>query len=257
MSVGHGLLTEVAEALDQASSPADAPAGVARLRDRHPEAHLGLTVDVEPYDGSPSYHVSVQAPDGPAWSVARVAAGGLPWPLRGVVRSTERDLLRVGDRVLQVDEAIACLDHVWSDERLTERLVGSSLVQQAVDERGLTLDANQLQRAVDAFRRAKGLHTAEATEAWLDANGLALAGLVELARGSALVVQLRRAVVAEASPKELAVAAERLVNLHVAWTEPTDQATAEAFATDPASVITLRPQRAQHRDCALAGRGRP
>ena len=237
MSVDHRLLAEVADALEQANDPADAGDLVARLRLRHPGTDLNLTVDVEPYDASASYHVTVREPGGPDWSLARAASGGLPWPLRGVVRSTERDLLRVGERVLQVDEAIACLDHVWSDERLTERLVSSSLVQRAIEERGLTLDARDLQAAVDAFRRAKGLHSAEATQAWLDRQGLALAGLVELARGSALVARVRREVVAEASAQQLARASERLVNLHVAWTEPADRDTAAAFATDPATVI--------------------
>ncbi len=237
MSVDHGLLAEVAEALDQATDPADARARVARLRQRHTGTDLSLTVDVEPYDASAAYHVSIHDRGGPAWSLAKAPSGGLPWPLRGVVRSTERDLLRVGERVLQVDEAIACLDHVWSDERLTERLVAATLVQQAIEERSLTLDARELQAAVDAFRRAKGLHTTETTRTWLERQGLALAGLVELARGSALVARLRAQVVAEASAKEVANLAERLVNVHVAWTEPADRDTAAAFATDPATVI--------------------
>ena len=52
-----------------------------------------------------------------------------------------------------------------------EALAGR-LVQQEARQAGLSVPVEDLQAAVDAFRRAHGLHTASATRAWLDGQGL-------------------------------------------------------------------------------------
>ena len=52
-----------------------------------------------------------------------------------------------------------------------EALAGR-LVQQEARQAGLSVTAEELQAAADAFRRAHGLHTAAATRSWLDGQGL-------------------------------------------------------------------------------------
>ena len=54
---------------------------------------------------------------------------------------------------------------------VVEALAGQ-LVQQEARQAGLSVTAEDLQAAADAFRRAHGLHTATATRAWLDGQGL-------------------------------------------------------------------------------------
>ncbi len=54
---------------------------------------------------------------------------------------------------------------------IVEALVGR-LVQQQARQAGLSVTAEELQAAADSFRRAHGLHTATATRAWLDGQGL-------------------------------------------------------------------------------------
>ena len=65
---------------------------------------------------------------------------------------------------------------------VVEALAGR-LVQQQAHQAGLSVTAEDLQAAADAFRRAHGLHTATATRTWLDGQGLTVgdfeAGLEE------------------------------------------------------------------------------
>src|SRR5262245_38517671 len=55
-----------------------------------------------------------------------------------------------------------------------EALAGR-LVQQQARQAGLSVTAEELQAAADAFRRTHALHTAAATRAWLDGQGLTVA----------------------------------------------------------------------------------
>lgn len=54
---------------------------------------------------------------------------------------------------------------------IVEALAGQ-LVQQEARQAGLSVTAEDLQAAADAFRRTHGLHTATATRAWLDQQGV-------------------------------------------------------------------------------------
>jgi hypothetical protein len=56
---------------------------------------------------------------------------------------------------------------------IVEALAGR-LMQQEARQAGLSVTAKELQAAADAFRRAQGLHTATATRAWLDGQGLTM-----------------------------------------------------------------------------------
>jgi hypothetical protein len=55
---------------------------------------------------------------------------------------------------------------------LVREALAEQLVQEQARQAGLSATAEELQAAADAFRRAHALHTAAATNAWLDGQGL-------------------------------------------------------------------------------------
>ncbi|MGH8932203.1 MAG: hypothetical protein ACRDZO_16675 [Egibacteraceae bacterium] len=79
------------------------------LRARHPGFGLELLRQSEQHDGSMYYDVLLHLAGQGTVSVSFSTERTLPWPLRGVQRSSERTLLSVNGAVLWIDHAIACL----------------------------------------------------------------------------------------------------------------------------------------------------
>ena len=50
----------------------------------------------------------------------------LPWPLRGVQRWSEMNLVRVNATDPEVDQAVALLDFIWDDAPMLKRLVDAA-----------------------------------------------------------------------------------------------------------------------------------
>jgi len=69
---------------------------------------------------------------------------------------------------------------------------------------GVSADPAALQAAADAFRRRHGLHSSEATRAWLAGRGLSVAGLQEVLEADTLVEALRAHLVRELGSVALA-----------------------------------------------------
>jgi putative peptide maturation system protein len=169
----------------------------------------------------------------------------LPWPLRGVLRVSENDLLRVGETRLAVSEALGALDFVWDDRGLMVRLVDSCLVQQALDAAPVALEPEQLQQAADAYRRGKGLLGAEQTTRWLADRGLTTERFATLVESAAAVAQLRKQVVADRADEWIAEHAEELETIVVAWFAVTPEIAREldsgsasaAFGKDPCGAV--------------------
>jgi putative peptide maturation system protein len=154
------------------STPDQARAALAELADRWPELTIRLVASAEAYDGQVHFDALATAPEGTC-TVSFAPAGGLPWPLRGLHRWSEQDVLRVNGTVLPVEQAIACLDFVWDRPHLLRHLIDVCLVEEELDRRGRGgIDDGELQRELDRFRRARGLLTPAATHAWLAAHGL-------------------------------------------------------------------------------------
>jgi putative peptide maturation system protein len=122
--------------------------------------------------------------------------GGLPWPLRGVQRWQDRDLARVNDVVLTVDHAIAQLDFIWDEAPIVRRLVDTCLIQETLKRGPISLDEPDLQEAMDAFRRARGLFAAADMHRWLADAGLSSAKLEHLLTGQATLRKLTARVAA-------------------------------------------------------------
>jgi putative peptide maturation system protein len=97
---------------------------------------------------------------------------------------------------MEVGQAIACLDVLWNEAGIAERLVNACLIQEALVADPVELSAAELQEAMDAFRRAQGLLDVEETYRWMAARGLTLEQLERLVGDEAAVAGLRARVAA-------------------------------------------------------------
>jgi putative peptide maturation system protein len=140
------------------------------------EAWTGLRARVvsscEEYDSSRHFDVLLTDADG-TYTVSFAPAGGLPWPLRGVHRWNEGDLLRVNGTTLRVQQAIASVDFLWERDDLLDHLVNVCLVDDELAARApFPVNDAELQARLDEFRRVRGLFTAADTHQWLAQHGV-------------------------------------------------------------------------------------
>ncbi|WP_405427712.1 TIGR04500 family putative peptide maturation system protein [Micromonospora sp. NBC_00617] len=225
-------------ASDQAAS------AMARLRSRWSDARLDLLHDRE-VDGTVSYDLLIRGPAGTV-SVAFSPAPAAPWPLRGAVHYTENKLLRVGTTELGVGEALGALDHLWDNAGVLTRLIDTCIIKAELEREPIHLDDTQIQQATDAFRRAKGLLTAEQTIRWLDAVGLDQDGFVGLVTHAATAAALRRRVTAGRVESWLVEHREDLATLTVAWVAATDPDGSAPMPADRTAALTAVAEAIQH-----------
>ncbi|WP_248961630.1 TIGR04500 family putative peptide maturation system protein [Sphaerisporangium perillae] len=166
------------------------------FRADHPQVRARLIRQREEYDGSLHHALLVKDQAGSTVSLSWCPGTALPWPLRGVHRAAEHLLLRVNGVDTPVARAIACLDFIWDESRVADRLVTDSLVREVLEEAPERFTDAELQEAMNAFRRARGLLTAEATRTWMDRNRITHAELEELVIAEASVARLRTRVAA-------------------------------------------------------------
>jgi putative peptide maturation system protein len=166
------------------------------LRARHPEARFRLLWQREEWDDSLHYDLLVKSAAEGTISLSWSPDRALPWPLRGVHRASELLLLRVDGVDVTVADAVARVDFLWDEARLADRIVAGALLQADLEESPIELTPSELQVAVDAFRRARGLLTQEQTHAWLDRRSLTLLDLEKLVAGEAAAVRVRERVTA-------------------------------------------------------------
>jgi putative peptide maturation system protein len=200
------------------------------FRAEHPSARVRLVRQREEYDGSLHHALLIKEGDGATISLSWCHDRALPWPLRGVHRAGEHLLLRVNGVETPVARAIACLDFIWDESRLADRLISDSLVREALEEEPLT-DA-ELQAAMDAFRRARGLLTGAAVRAWLDRHHISHPELEELVAVEASVARLRSRVAFGRLGPWLAEHGHELDVARVARVEFTAEAGPRALAAD-------------------------
>lgn len=160
----------------------------------HPGVRARLIRQREEYDGSLHHALLLKDGSGATVSLSWCPETALPWPLRGVHRAAEHLLLRVNGVDTPVARAIACLDFIWDESRAADRLVRDGLVREVLEESPERFTDAELQDAMNAFRRARGLMTGEATRAWMDRNGLSHRELEELVATEASVARLRERV---------------------------------------------------------------
>ena len=126
----------------------------------------------EEYDSSQHFDVLLTDAEG-TYTVSFAPADGLPWPLRGIHRWSEGDLVRVNGTTLRIQQAIACLDFVWERNDLLEHLINVCLVEEELATREpFPVGDTDLQVRLDEFRRARGLFAAADTHEWLALHGI-------------------------------------------------------------------------------------
>lgn len=99
---------------------------------------------------------------------------GVPFPLRGVQRWGEMEVVRVNHRSLSMYEVAPMRDPYWGEARIYQRIVDYCIVRRELEVHDFPVADDELQRGVDEFRRQRGLDTPEATERWLTEHGLTL-----------------------------------------------------------------------------------
>jgi putative peptide maturation system protein len=171
--------------------PDAAHARLRLLRGRHPGLEFNLLAEEEAFDQSVHYDALLRRAGEGTVSLSYCPERAVPWPLRGVHRWNEGDLAQVNANVLRVDTAMACLDFIWDEAPVIERLVNMCLIQEELDRQPIDLSDAELQEAIDRFRSAKKLFKAEDTLRWLERHGMTHEKLERYVADSAIVPKLR------------------------------------------------------------------
>jgi putative peptide maturation system protein len=171
--------------------PPEAKARLRFLQKRHPDTSMNLVWEEDVYDGSMHYDALLRLPEGATVSLSFCPARALPWPLRGAHRWSEAELARVNNTILRVDQAIACLDFIWHEAPILNRLINVCLIQEEFEEHPIELTDAELQRGMDAFRRAQQLYHAEDTHRWMQQRGLTQEQFERLVADNLALAKLR------------------------------------------------------------------
>jgi putative peptide maturation system protein len=196
--MNESLRSAVCEVLDyllalqrEGVRPPDARGRLRLLRERHPDLGIDLLAEEEALDRSVHYDALLRRPGEGTISLSYCPERAVPWPLRGVHRWSESELVRVNGRALAVDAAMACLDFIWDEASIIERLVNMCLIQEELEQSPVELTDAELQQAMDRFRSAKKLFKAEDTFRWLAQHGMSQEKLEEYVSEFAIVPKLR------------------------------------------------------------------
>ncbi|MFI7132428.1 TIGR04500 family putative peptide maturation system protein [Nonomuraea sp. NPDC050153] len=172
------------------AAPADARRLTAGLRAAYPDVPMRL-VWQQDFPGGPYHYDMLITVAGGTVSLAFAPERALPWPLRGAHHAGEQVLVRVDGVDVTVEQAMNVLDGLWTGTAPATRLVNASLVEQELARHPVELSAAEMQDAMDAFRRARGLLTVKATRAWMAERGMSHERLEEVVAAEASVARLR------------------------------------------------------------------
>lgn len=179
----------------EGARPPEAQARLRHLQKQHPGTSIDLVWEEEAYDNSVHYDVLLQLSQGTV-SMSFCPDQALPWPLRGVGRWSDKDLVRVNNTTLRVEDAIPFLDFIWDEAPIVKRLLNVCLIWEALAKDPIELSDAELQRASDAFRRTHKLFTAADTYQWMERRGMTQDKLERLVADEATVAKLRERVTA-------------------------------------------------------------
>jgi len=195
------LIRQTLDCLKAISDSAEPPTRAQQRLREVEAADPGVRVDLLWDDGGDGaswhYDALLRLPGGGTISLSYCPDRALPWPLRGARRFREGDLLRVNDNVMTVGEAIGRLDATFADAAVGTRLIDACLVQEELLRHPVEVSAQDLQRAMDAFRRTHRLYSAEACRQWMAQRGLSPTQFEALIAEHAEVAALRRRVTAQ------------------------------------------------------------
>jgi putative peptide maturation system protein len=176
--------------------PEEALARLRGLKPKHPHVETELVWEEQDYDGSLHYDLLLRREAEGTVSLSFCPERALPWPLRGVHRLSDRHLVRVNNTSLDVAQAIACIDFIWDEARIVNRLIHVCLIQEALARDPVEVSDAELQQAMNAFRRRHRLDRADDTYRWLERNGMTAAKLEALVADEVKIAKLRERVTA-------------------------------------------------------------
>lgn len=206
--------------------PQEAQARLRLLQQRYPAITLDLLWEEQPYDRSLHYDLLLRLCELGTFSLSFAPRQTLPWPLRGVQNWRDVDLLRVNNVVLDVAQAIAYLDAIWGETRIIDRMVHACLIQEALAKDPIELSDAELQRAMDGFRRARRLYTAEDTHRWMEQHGMSHTQLERYVADEALLAKLRDRMTADQVEAFFAAHQADFDTAHIAQIRFADEAAA-------------------------------
>lgn len=176
------------------AKPDQALASFESIREQHSNIHMDLIWQHEPFDNSFHYDALLQSAIGTV-SVSFCADEGKPWPLRGVQRWNMNEVVRVNGRSMTIEKVIACLDFLWNEAQLTQRLIDVCLIQEEIDRRDIPIFSDELQAEMDLFRRRRGLFEAAQMHKWLNVHGISHETLERHLEGEIAGKKLRKLIV--------------------------------------------------------------
>jgi len=177
--------------VQEGTQPEEARARLHLLQKQHPDAKMDLVWEEEGYDQSVHYDTLLHLGKEGTVSLSFCPDRALPWPMRGVHRWSDKYLVRVNKTVLTVDQAIACLDFIWDEVPIVNRLVDMCLIREALEKDPIDLSDAELQLAMDTFRKARKLYKAEDTYRWLQQHGMTHEKLEYFVANEAMIAKLR------------------------------------------------------------------
>jgi putative peptide maturation system protein len=210
--------------------PAEARIGFGLLQRLHADFSMQLLWEEEAYDRSVHYDALLNLPEGGTISISYCDDRNKPWPLRGLQRWSEADLVRVNEKVLSMDQAVACIDFIWDEGNISDRLVNVCLIQEELDRNPIEISDQELQTAMDGFRRSRQLYKAADTLRWMERRGITHHELEQLVCSMATTVKLRDRAVGHRVDDYFAAHATDLDIVRVARLRLPDQAAAAALA---------------------------
>jgi putative peptide maturation system protein len=207
-NIWHQLSLELIEELltlaETGAEPEQALERFRALRAKYPGAGLELVWERDRYDDRSHYDALLALEGRGTLSLAFCPDRGLPWPLRGVQRWSEFEMLRVNQTLLRVDEAIDMIDFIWNEAPILRRLIDTCLIREALDRDPIEVSDDELQAMMNDFRRTRGLLSPDAMVAWMAENGIDQLHLEQHLEWEAKVSRLRRTVAEGAIEDELA-----------------------------------------------------
>jgi putative peptide maturation system protein len=209
----------------------DAQRQLRAVEAEHPEVSMQLLWEVEAYDGSLHYDVLVRPSDGSTVSISICRDRALPWPLRGIRRWSEANLVQVDGRVLTMEDAVLFLDVMWNEAPIMQRMIDACIIRDELTRSPILLDDDELQSGVDGLRRTHLLYTVEDTERWMRQRGMTHAQLEQLAIGNVTYARLRNRIAADGVASYFASHRDQFDVAHIARIECQDHDSASHLHT--------------------------
>ncbi len=182
---------------DEDPAPPDARLSIGALQGAFPDIPMELIWQREQYDESCQYDLLLSDSEGTA-SLGYSRDRGLPWPLRGVQRWSEDDLLVVNNTRMKVQEAIALLDVLWQEQSFLLRLINACIIREELERDVPAISESEVQGELDELRRQLELFDAAETLAWMRERGLSHEKMEMWAADRVAVGKLRERVTAGA-----------------------------------------------------------